>query len=218
MSDEQGTAQETITTSEPLAPKWGDPISEERQAELQGILDAWNTSDSDDSDRFGPFDGVNLSGADACWLAEQSRRSPHGGVRNLHLEGAHLGSAHLEGARLQGAHLEGANLYRAHLERANLSYAQLEGAHLEGAHLERAVLSGAQLEGAELRGAHLVRGLMFLAEEHQQEWAGTLRDGRAGSNSKGTASARPSGRSSLRLLERISCVHLGSSGHHNGRQ
>jgi hypothetical protein len=94
--------------------RWGDPISEERQAELQAILDAWD-AESDHGKHTGPFDwrGFNslerrrrvLSGADAYWLAEHVRNK-FGEVSDLHLEGAFLFGAHLEGADFRAAHLE----------------------------------------------------------------------------------------------------------------
>jgi hypothetical protein len=83
-------AEEPTSTPEPPAPKWGDPVSEERQAELQGIIDAWDTPDAEHGDRQGPFDRVRLSGADASWLAERVRQPGKlgvpGPVPELHLE------------------------------------------------------------------------------------------------------------------------------------
>ena len=82
----QAEAQPAETTGE----RWGDPISAERQAELQGYLDRWE-AETDHGTRKGPFDGVRLSdlrltGADVSWLAEQSGRDQYGQVPNLHLE------------------------------------------------------------------------------------------------------------------------------------
>src|ERR1044071_1285219 len=85
MSDEQ----QTQTTSacphpEAVGTRWGDPISEERQAELQGYLDRWE-AETDHGERKGPFDlgasrtgiphGVPLTGADVSWLAESGRNA-----------------------------------------------------------------------------------------------------------------------------------------------
>lgn len=126
------------------------PISAERQAELQGYLDRWQ-AETDHGDCKGPFDnapdqeGVSLTGADVSWLAEQSGRDAFGRVPNLHLERADLRWAHLDGVSLIGAHLDGAILREAHLD----------GAILREAHLERADLSWAHLAGADLRGAWL---------------------------------------------------------------
>jgi Pentapeptide repeats (8 copies) len=112
--------------------RWGDPISEERQAALQAYLDRW-AAEADHGERKGPFDrepgeaGVPLTGADASWLADQSMRDALGFSPNLHLEGANLRAAHLEEAALYGAYLERADLYQAHLERAYLQYAHLDG-------------------------------------------------------------------------------------------
>jgi hypothetical protein len=56
------------------APKWGDPISDERQVELQGILDSWSAT-TDHGKLRGPFDGVHLTGADTFHPAARSRWS-----------------------------------------------------------------------------------------------------------------------------------------------
>jgi hypothetical protein len=117
---------------EATEPKWGDPIGEERQRELQALLDAWNAPGADHGALKGPFDGgpkhdgVPLNGADVFWLADQVMRDGYFAVRDLHLEGAALTGAHLEKAELRGVHLEGARLWGAHLERANLCFAHLE--------------------------------------------------------------------------------------------
>jgi pentapeptide repeat protein len=126
-------------------PVWGQPVSAERQAELQSALDAWNTPNTDHSKRKGPFDGVPLTGADVFWLAVTSRHDEFGGVPQLHLEGAILGWVQLAGTDLRGAHLEHAYLFAAYLA----------GADLRGTHLEGADLFAAHLEGADLRGAFL---------------------------------------------------------------
>ena len=147
------TQQQPVTTSacphpEAVGTRWGDPISQERQAELQRYLDRWAV-ETDHGERKGPFEEVQLTGADASWLSEQT--SPRVSGRpileniDLHLEGARLYSAHLEGAFLNGANMEGAHLYDAHLE----------GAHLFSAHLERVGLNEAHLEGAYLYQAYL---------------------------------------------------------------
>ena len=57
---------------------WGDDISDERKAELESRLQAWD-QETDHGNRKGPFDGaglseeerehVQLTGADALWLA-----------------------------------------------------------------------------------------------------------------------------------------------------
>jgi Pentapeptide repeats (8 copies) len=107
-------------------PKWGDPISSERQAELQGYLDRWQ-AEADHGDRNGPFAQVQLTGADVYWLAKRSRRNRRGRLSHLHLEGADLCGAHLEKADLRGAMLVGADLRDACLEGADLRDACLEG-------------------------------------------------------------------------------------------
>jgi hypothetical protein len=84
--------------------RWGDPISAERQAELQAILDAWD-AESNHDERKGAFDSAGLSdgeqqlrklsGSDIYWLAERVR-SGERALTNLHLVGADLPTAHLE--------------------------------------------------------------------------------------------------------------------------
>jgi hypothetical protein len=106
--------------------KWGDPISSERQAELQGYLDRWQ-AETDYGDRKGPFAQVRLTGADVYWLAKRSRRNRRGRLSQLHLEGADLCGAHLEKADLRGAVLDGADLRDACLDAADLRDARLEG-------------------------------------------------------------------------------------------
>jgi Pentapeptide repeats (8 copies) len=157
MSDEQG--------EQTPADAWGQPINAERQAELRGYLDRWET-ETDHGRRRGPFypsgfepgsveEKVRLTGADVSWLAEQSERDESGHLSNLNLEQARLFKAHLEGANLKFVHLEHANLAYAHLEKANLGSVHLEGARLSSAHLEGADLGDARLEGANLGEAHL---------------------------------------------------------------
>ena len=157
MSDEPEQGKQEHEQQKLPAMKWGDPISPEREAELQEYLDRWQ-AETDRGDRKGPFDGgpeeygVRLTGMDVYWLAEQSGRNAFGGsVPNLHLEGANLPEAHLEYAYLSGAHLEGANLSGAHLQGANLHLAHLEGAYLSATGLQGAYVVGAHLEGADLR-------------------------------------------------------------------
>lgn len=154
MGDEQqDRAQEPV--DEAAVPKWGDPISPERQAELQRRLDAW-AAEQDHGEHKGPFHitladtladlssslRMGLTGADVYWLAAQMRRVESLAASDLHLEGALLLKAHLEGADLKQAHLEGALLSGAHLEDADLRDAQLEGADLTGAYLKHARLRG----------------------------------------------------------------------------
>jgi hypothetical protein len=93
MSDESGQTEQEQPEQQAL--KWGDPISPERQAELQGYLDRWQ-AETDHGKRKGPFAGVSLTGAEASWLAEHSGRNKSGALINLHLEGAHFSEAHLE--------------------------------------------------------------------------------------------------------------------------
>jgi hypothetical protein len=107
MSDEQQRQQVQVAQAEAQAgttgDRWGDPISIERQVQLQGYLDRWWAAETDHGERKGPFDtdrlgeaGVQLTGADVFWLAAQSGRNERGAMPNLHVEGANLRYAHLE--------------------------------------------------------------------------------------------------------------------------
>ena len=149
MSDESG--QDEQEQPEEQAPKWGDPISPERQAELQGYLDWWQ-AENDHGKRRGPFDRVKLTGADANWLADQSEHDEHKAVPNLHLEGALLNYAELQRANFDNAHLECASFLGANLKDAYLGEAQMTDIELGNAHLQRAYLVSAQLSGAILIG------------------------------------------------------------------
>src|SRR5690242_5454448 len=96
---------------------YGQPISADRQAKLQQMLDAWDGPNADHGDRKGPFDGVRLTGAEVFWLAKASGRDRYDGrVPNLHLERAYLSEAHLEGANFYEAHLERTYLFHAHFK------------------------------------------------------------------------------------------------------
>jgi hypothetical protein len=153
MSEQQTTS--ACPHPEAVGKRWGDPISAERQAELQGYLDRWE-AETDHGERRGPFDtgagqgmGVSLTGADVSWLAEQEQAQF--GLKVSRFSAL----SHLEGASLWGAHLEGAPLSHMHLEEVDLTYAHLEGATLDNAYLERAILIGAHLEAASLNEAGL---------------------------------------------------------------
>jgi hypothetical protein len=166
MTEESNTKRLAV---EATKPKWGDPIGEERQRELQALLDAWNAPGADHGDLKGPFDsgpkhdGAPLNGADVFWLAEQVTRQEYYAVPDLHLEGTALTGAHLEKAELRGVHLEGAWLWDAHLERANLIEAHLEEANLGAAHLEEANLNNVHAEEAHLSSVHLEGTSLFEA-------------------------------------------------------
>jgi pentapeptide repeat protein len=119
-----------------VSKKWGDPISAERQAELQGYLDRW-AAETDHGERIGPFDGgqhewfealgPELTGAEIFWLAKQSGPDELDRVPNLHLKGANLHRADLEGASLRAVSLRHANLTEAHLETRYLNTELHEG-------------------------------------------------------------------------------------------
>lgn len=164
---------------EAVGKRWGDHISVERQAELQGYLDRW-AAETDHGVRKGPFDAgpgnlrMVLTGADVYWLwwvlsdeegDATDLRLEEVNLRGADLAGAQFWRAHLEYADLQdaklensffrGAHLENASLYGANLRGANLYAAYLQGADLSSAHLEDASFFVANLAGARLGFAHL---------------------------------------------------------------
>jgi len=158
VGDESSEKKSACPHPEAVGKRYGDPIGEERQAELQGTLDAWD-AETDHGERTGPFAGVELTGADVYWLVERVRRlgllGVVGPVPDAHLEGANLSDVHLERANLSEAHLEGADLTRVYLEGADLTRVNLEGADLYRAHLEEVDLYQAHLEGTDLRRAGL---------------------------------------------------------------
>jgi hypothetical protein len=80
MSDESGQSeqQNETTTATTTSDKWGDSISPDRQAELQGYLDRWQ-AETGHGKGSEPFAGVRLTGADVFWLAEQSGHNEDGG-------------------------------------------------------------------------------------------------------------------------------------------
>jgi uncharacterized protein YjbI with pentapeptide repeats len=177
---------------EAVGTRWGDPISEERQAELKDLADqqqGWAARrEQGDSD----IQAVELTGADVFWLAAYALAGQEGDaaaaqeevraasqehipldlstlhLEEMHLFGAHLERAylvgvHLEHARLDGAHLAGALLNGAQLSTAHFNRADLEKASLIHAGLERAILGRAHLEGADLRAAHLEGASLYKA-------------------------------------------------------
>jgi hypothetical protein len=82
MSDEPD--EQAGEQAQPPKPKWGDPISPERQKQLQGYLDRWET-DTSHSKHEGPFDAVHLTAADVFWINEYRNRDQFGHALNLHL-------------------------------------------------------------------------------------------------------------------------------------
>jgi hypothetical protein len=177
--DNDVTSKQPALDDEPVFPDlklgdaWGESITKNRAAELEAMLQRWD-AEEEHGERYGPFHGRPLDGADVFWLAartwagasemevvatfaEKIRLDELPPLDALHLEGAYLGQAHLKGACLNEAHLERAELNFAHLEYAKLSFAHLEGAILSFAHLEYAHLWGTHLEYAYLLGTHLER-------------------------------------------------------------
>ncbi|HEX8995190.1 MAG TPA: pentapeptide repeat-containing protein [Ktedonobacterales bacterium] len=154
-SGDRGIQLIECTHDEVEGKRWGDPISERRQAELQARLDAWNAPQAVQSTSKGPFDGERLTGADVFYLAMLLNFQGPMLIGPLPLEGADLSEAHLEGAVLTQSHLEGVNLNDAHLEGAYLGEVHLNGAQLVRAHLDGAYLSQVRLGYAVLMSAHL---------------------------------------------------------------
>jgi uncharacterized protein YjbI with pentapeptide repeats len=169
---------------EAVGVRWGDPISEERQAELRALADRQREWAAQPEATRGDshFTGVALTGADVFWLAAHALAGPEGDLAALqqelrrfpvyhkkpgmdvyYQEGMDLAALYLEGADLRAAQLEAAVLGRAHLAGVNLVDAHLEGANFIEAHLEGAHLAGAYLEGADLFGAYLVRAVLSKA-------------------------------------------------------
>ncbi len=169
-----------------LGDAWGESIAKKRAAELEVVLQQWET-EKEHGERRGPFDretddvlGMQLSGADVFWLAVRAaagrdevqaiataarliRSYPFRSDVNLdtlHLEGANLRQTHLEGANLSHAHLEGAFLYKALLRRAHLHSAHLELADLSNAKAKQVDLDSAHLEFANLGFAQLEKASM----------------------------------------------------------
>src|SRR5690349_286876 len=158
----QATAMSACPHPEAVGKRYGDSISEERQAELHGYLNRWE-KERDHGGRRGPFQDVELTGADVYWLANRVRKGwsfvpglylQSAILNETHLENADLRTAHLEGAYLGSAHLEHSFLRGARLEDADLYEAKLNGANLSSTHLENANLFLADLTQTDLRGAY----------------------------------------------------------------
>jgi uncharacterized protein YjbI with pentapeptide repeats len=122
-------------TAQTVSDRWGDPISEERQAELKDLADrqrAWVSSGPDYAgDLDGSvFNGIPLSGADVFWLAAYALAGSEGDG-DLVAAAARLrkGPGVISGFTVP--HLE-----RADLRRVDFREAHLEGAFLNSAHLE----------------------------------------------------------------------------------
>ncbi len=153
MSNESGQSEQEKPQEQ--APKWGDPISEERQAELDVLAEQqrrW-VEQPEAARGDSPLTAMEagLTGADVFWLVKRALAGPEGDAAALSTAEARLqdhnnpflpglSALHLEGADLRGVHLQGADLRLAHLERANLGEAHLQGANLDSAHLDDANL------------------------------------------------------------------------------
>jgi hypothetical protein len=82
MSDEQNQPA-TTSVAGTTGYRWGDPISEGRQAQLEAKLKEWETA-ADHGERAGPFDGgpfrIRLTGADVFYLAACALAGSFGGI------------------------------------------------------------------------------------------------------------------------------------------
>jgi uncharacterized protein YjbI with pentapeptide repeats len=192
----QATQKSACPHPEAVGKRWGDPISEERQAELKELADKQREWAAKSEATHGPsiLIGVRLTGADVFWLASYAlvdmdedadadmlaakqqdllRRVPKPDLEGLLLQGATLEFAHLEGAHLDHAELQDTNLQFAYLQDAALNSTQLQGANLNNAELQGATLQFAELQGAHLDYAQLKDA--FLVDAHLQgadlEWA-----------------------------------------------
>jgi len=167
---------------------WGDDISEERKRDLDALLAAWDT-ETDHSDRIGPFDVTGLSegksdqlrltGADVFYLAARALVGARPKIivstkikpipdldaafAALHdpdmRSYCDLSYLNLGGADLQEAQLAHAYLLGANLTATDLYQANLERANLAWIQLERAELLLARLERAQLTEARLERAM-----------------------------------------------------------
>lgn len=155
---------------------WGDPITEERKADLEARMQRWEAL-TNRRGRIGPFEEVNgddasllasgfnmvrLSGADVFWLAmrayvvltyqgediarDEAFRQAERVFYDPHMRELIQGNTH-------DLDLRGANLTNARLENAYLPYADMRHTNLARAHLEGADLSSTHLEDTDLRGA-----------------------------------------------------------------
>ncbi len=153
---------------------WGDDISDERKAELEARLQAWEQN-SDHGEQEGPFDtrqddpidepSLVLTSADVFWLAARTyagTSKPQAvaaaadwlrptRIFALDMEHVHLGALNLNGATIR----DGVNLSGAFLKEASLSGASLRGVDLSGATLHSVNLASAQLLEADLSKADL---------------------------------------------------------------
>jgi hypothetical protein len=75
MSEQQAATTSPCPHPEAVGTRWGDRISEERQAELKALADKqrqW-VAEPETTRGHSVFRGAKLSGADVSWLAERVR-------------------------------------------------------------------------------------------------------------------------------------------------
>jgi hypothetical protein len=178
MSAEPAPTTSACPHPEAVGRRWGDPITPEREAELQSRLDDWEALIAErtqrtlaemdlpwgqrtrlaNDEKVGPFEEYVLTGADAFWLAQHEADRLE--VQRIEDESYGIYTYYqpelnLQGADLHEAHLEGASLGEAHLGGASLREAYLEGADLREAKMVGSICGRAHLEGANLSGARL---------------------------------------------------------------
>jgi uncharacterized protein YjbI with pentapeptide repeats len=145
--------------------RWGDPISENRAAELAAMLYTW-VEQSGGNERPGPFAGVRLTGADVFRLAASALAAIEGSVAaaEQHLREYRVGSERTHAPDLSGLDLTGADLRGASLQQSCLRDARLASANFSEAHLHQADLNSAKLTQANLFRAHLEGADLSFAE------------------------------------------------------
>lgn len=174
-----------MSEQESVGNRWGDHISEERQAELKVLADLQREYAGEPAaERSGSyFAGENLTGADVFWLASYALVTPTIDIAraqyllrswreaypvldhpSVDLVGANLDGERLQRAYLARAQLQEVSLGAARLQGADLSGAQLQSSTLRGARLQRAGLGEAHMQEANLSGARLQRAYLYRAE------------------------------------------------------
>jgi len=130
---------------------------DERPLSRRDVIDALinANANTDRSDRWLRFQGVNLEGADLNKLDLRNINFKYANLKGTRLTGANLSWSQMERADLSHAHMEGAQMLGVKMLCANL-----EGVNLSGANFEDPAGTSANLEGANLRGANLEGSIM----------------------------------------------------------
>jgi uncharacterized protein YjbI with pentapeptide repeats len=149
----------------PVGGKWGRPIPEGRQQELQDLRTAWDARgvSAQDLGASGPFADTRLNGADVFWLMTdhwrrvtgESMSATHARLEEAHKDRSDEKFRELEKLEkcagilnLNGANLEAADLTGAWLRHVSLTHAVLRYAHFDRAHLAMASINRVHAEGA----------------------------------------------------------------------